>query len=109
MTRAPDAGHQSRATRPGPQGNAASGVDVSPRRALWLTLIAAAAAGAGFQQVVRHESAALGLSRLELNVVVALTGSMASRIVLRAFAARSGRKTARTTPSTPRTPRSPRT
>jgi hypothetical protein len=53
--------------------------------ALWLGLIAAAAAGVALQQVIKRDAKALGLSRLELRIVVAVASAVASRMIVHAL------------------------
>jgi hypothetical protein len=76
------------ATALGRPGASTRLTDHDDRRELWLTLIIAAATGVAAQQVIKHDAEALGMSRLELKIVLAVVGSVASRVILRAAAAR---------------------
>jgi hypothetical protein len=63
------------------------------RTKLVVSLVVAAAVGATTQQVIKHESKVLGMSRLELHILLSVVGAATSRLIAHEVARRSVRAT----------------
>ena len=64
------------------------------RIAMLLSLAAAAAVGACAQQLIKHDARLLGMSRLELHVVLGVVGAVTSRGISREIARRAAHEAA---------------
>lgn len=64
------------------------------RTVLLLSLAAAAAVGVCTQQLIKHDAKVLGMSRLELHVVLGVVGAATSRAISHELARRAAREAA---------------